>query len=181
MRNSLLESVARVAGLVFGGVFAGFVLTVLVLELSMRRLSASDYTQVRQSELAHLDTLATATLIPTILATVVLVSVSLKWANRGVGLASVALTLLVVVFVTTVVINLPINADQLDWSVDHPPAHWARDRDRWQIAHAVRTAAAVAAYVCLVFAAGTHRRRPADDEDRWHPQLTEATSGTPGR
>lgn len=157
MRTVLLERVARVVSVVFGGVFAGFLLTILVLELSLRKFDASIYTQVRQVELVRMDTLATATLIPTIIATVILILVGLKRGRPGLGLTSVALGLLVVVLVTTVVVNLPINADQLDWSVARPPSDWANDRDRWQVAHAVRTVAAGLAFLCLLFAAGVHR------------------------
>ncbi|WP_225993450.1 DUF1772 domain-containing protein [Actinomadura rudentiformis] len=48
--------------------------------------------------------------------------------------------------VLTMVVNHPINNDQADWNVQAPPAGWADDRDRWQIAHAVRTVAAVSAF-----------------------------------
>jgi uncharacterized membrane protein len=158
MRTAILERVARFVSVVFGGVFAGFLLTILVLELTLRRFNASIYTQVRQVELVRMDNLATATLVPTILATVILIFVGLKRGRPGLGLTSVALGLLVVVLVTTVAVNLPINSDQLDWSVARPPSDWASDRDRWQVAHAVRTVAAGLAFVCLVFAADVHRK-----------------------
>jgi uncharacterized membrane protein len=156
--NRGIEAVARVISLAFGGIFTGFLITVMVLELSLRDHGASVYAQVRQVELDRLDLLATATLLPTAVATIVLVCVGLKWGRPGLGLQSVALVLLLVVFMVTVVINLPINADQRDWSIANPPSDWASDRDYWQAAHAVRTAAAVLAYGCLIVAAGVHRR-----------------------
>ena len=55
---------ALFAGLLFGGLFAGFLLAVLILEASLRRFPVSVYTQVRQVELAHLDDLATVLLDP---------------------------------------------------------------------------------------------------------------------
>lgn len=175
----MIASVSRVVSLVFGGVFTGFLITVMVLELSLRDAGAAVYTQVRQVELERLDTLATVTLLPTAVATVMLVWLGLKRGKRGLGLHSAALALLLVVFVVTVVINLPINADQRDWSVASPPNDWASDRDHWQVAHAVRTAAAVLAYGCLVVASGAHRRR-TPTESTW-AQPTAVTSGTPGR
>ena len=153
-----IEATARVASLALGGIFTGFLVTVMVLELSLRDVGASAYTQVRQVELDRLDTLATVTLLPTAVAVIVLVVAGLRRARPGLGLHSVALLLLLVVFMVTVVINLPINADQRDWSIASPPSDWAGDRDRWQVAHAVRTAAAVLAYGCLVVASGVHRR-----------------------
>ncbi len=90
--------------------------------------------------------------------------------------------LLLVVFIVTVVINLPINADQRDWSVAHPPSDWASDRDRWQVAHVVRTTATVIAYGCLIVASGVHRlRRGIEPVAAEWIQPTAATSGTPGR
>ncbi|MDX6231078.1 MAG: hypothetical protein QOH68_19 [Nocardioidaceae bacterium] len=156
-----LEGVARIVAAAFGGVFTGFLITVLVLELSMRDLGASAYTQVRHVELDRLDTLATVTLVPTAVATIVLVCLGLRWGRPGLGLHSVALVLLLAVFMVTVVINLPINADQRHWSIGNPPSDWAGDRDRWQVAHAVRTVAAVLAYVCLLATSGAHRRAHA--------------------
>jgi uncharacterized membrane protein len=156
--TSVVESVARVISLIFGGIFTGFLVAVLVLELSLRDFDATVYTQVRQVELVRLDTLAGATLVPTTVATILLIFLGLRRGNRGLGLLSVALVLLVVVFVTTLVVNLPINSDQLDWSVTNPPSDWASDRDRWQVSHAVRTVAATLAFTCLVLASGAHRR-----------------------
>ncbi|GAA3522623.1 DUF1772 domain-containing protein [Aeromicrobium panaciterrae] len=176
MTYAAIESVARVVSVVLGGIFTGFLLTILVLELSLRRFDASVYTQVRQVELVRMDALATGTLLPTVIAAIVLVCVGLRRGGAGLGLTSAALVLLLIVFVTTVTINLPINADQLDWSVARPPADWATDRDRWQVAHAVRTAAAALAFGCLVLASGLHRPRRGGVR-----QLVAATSGTPGR
>ncbi|PZF82331.1 anthrone oxygenase family protein [Jiangella anatolica] len=161
-----VAAVARGVSLLFGGVFAGFLVAVLVLELSLRDFEAAIYTQVRQVELVGLDDLASATLLPALAATVVLVVAA---RNRGAGrrLVVVALVLLVAVLVTTLAVNLPINGDQLDWDVQAPPADWSDVRDRWQLAHAVRTAAAVAAFGCLT-AAALLIRTPTSDTDAAH-------------
>lgn len=134
----------RFASVWFAGLFAGFLLTVLVLEQSLRRFDAQIYTQVRQVELVRLDGLASVTLLPAIIATAVLV----LRARRGPAIA--ALVLLVGVFVLTLVVNLPINSDQADWVVANPPADWADVRDRWQLAHLGRTVAAMVAFGLLV-------------------------------
>jgi hypothetical protein len=67
----------------------------------------------------------------------------------------------VVVFATSLLVNVPINTDQLTWNVQAPPADWASVRDRWQIAHAVRTGAAVLAFGCLSAAVMANRLVPA--------------------
>ncbi|MEU7219062.1 DUF1772 domain-containing protein [Nocardia iowensis] len=142
---------ARFASLVFSGLFAGFLIGVLVLELSLRGFDGAVYTQVRLVELDSLDKLAVVTLLPALLGTAVLAYRAFRTSTRWLTVA--ALALLVCVFGLTIAVNLPINADQLEWSVQSPPADWSDVRDRWQIAHAVRTAAAVLAFGLLAFAA----------------------------
>ncbi|WP_343965622.1 DUF1772 domain-containing protein [Kribbella koreensis] len=134
----------RLANVWFAGLFAGFLLTVLVLEQSLRRFDAHVYTQVRQVELVRLDTLASVTLLPAIITTVALVLRS----RRAPAIA--ALVLLLGVFALTLVVNLPINHDQTGWSVQNPPADWAEVRDRWQLAHLARTVAAIGAFGLLI-------------------------------
>jgi hypothetical protein len=132
---------ARVAGLLFTGLFAGFLTAVLVLEVSLRGADGTVYTQVRLVELDSLDKLAVATLLPAVLATAVLAYRTLRTNNRWP--ATAALALLVLVVALTAAVNLPINADQLRWNAAYPPADWTGVRDRWQLAHAVRTVAGV--------------------------------------
>ena len=141
------RAIAHTISLICSGLFAGFVLGVLVLELSLRDFSATTYAQVREVELVGLDRLATVTLVPAIAATLWVVIADRR--GRGLSRSMVPLLLLLTVFVVSLTVNVPINADQLDWNVDAPPADWADDRDRWQVAHAVRTVAAVLAFVLL--------------------------------
>ncbi|HET6989650.1 MAG TPA: anthrone oxygenase family protein [Kribbella sp.] len=149
-----MSRVVRGVSLLFSGLFAGFLLCVLVLENSLRGFDASIYTQVRLVELDSLDTLASVTLIPAIVTTVVL-AIRARGNDRRVVLVAVAL--LLIVFATTLAINLPINSDQSSWSVQNPPADWSTVRDHWQIAHLIRTLAAMAAFGTLIGSALTHR------------------------
>jgi uncharacterized membrane protein len=153
MTNTKSLNIVRVVGLLFGGLFAGFLITVAVIESTLRSFDAAVYTQVRQVELVRLDDLASATLIPTLITTTVLVAIGARTRGRVFWLTLTALVLLVTVLVTTLIVNLPINADQLSWSVPAPPADWATVRDRWQVAHGLRTVAAMLAFGCLSLAA----------------------------
>ncbi len=144
-----MARVVRGLSLLFSGVFAGFLVSVLVLENSLRGFGASVYTQVRLVELDSLDKLASATLIPAMITTVLL-AILARGNDRRIVLVAVAL--LVVVFATTFAINLPINSDQSAWSVQNAPSDWVNVRDRWQIAHAIRTTAAALAFGLLVVA-----------------------------
>jgi uncharacterized membrane protein len=151
----------RAASLVFTGLFSGFLLGVLVLENSLRAYGGTVYTQVRHVELDSLDKLASATLIPALVCTALVAVLTIRARGNDRWFALVALALLVLVLVTSLAVNLPINGDQVDWSVQAPPADWASVRDRWQLAHVVRTFSAVVAFCSLtVGLISTARRRP---------------------
>jgi hypothetical protein len=73
-RPALLQTTSAFGAVLFTGLFAGFLTTVLVFEASLRGFGAAVYTQVRLIELEHLDDLATALLVPAILASAALTS-----------------------------------------------------------------------------------------------------------
>ncbi len=153
MTSHVTVKIVRFVSLLFGGLFARFLLTVLVIESTLRSFDAPVYTQVRRVELVRLDGLASATLIPALIAAAILVAVTARTSRRAFWLTLTALVLLVVVLATSLLVNVPINTDQLTWNVQAPPADWTSVRDRWQIAHALRTVAALLAFGCLSMAA----------------------------
>lgn len=168
MRIDSLRALTRGTSLVFTGLFSGFLLGVLVLEKSLRGYDAAVYTQVRQVELDSLDTLASITLIPALICTAILGVRTMRARGNDRWLVLAALALLALVFVTSLAVNLPINGDQADWSVQAPPSDWASVRDRWQLAHAVRTVSAALAFCALAAAAITvapHGPRRDRDHD----------------
>lgn len=154
------------AGVLFSGLFAGFLTAVLVLEASLRSFPASVYTQVRLVELVHLDDLATVLLPVALLATGILVLVTIAQSGGARWLALSALGLLLAAFLISVLISVPINTAQQSWSVLAPPADWASVRDHWQIAHLVRTITAASAFTTLVAAAITQRPGSRRDQSR---------------
>jgi uncharacterized membrane protein len=163
------DSVARiavVAGVLFSGLFAGFLTAVLVLEASLRRFPAPVYTQVRLVELVYLGDVATVLLPAALLATATLVLVTIGRPGPTRWLVLAALGLLVATFIISALVSVPINTDQQGWSVLAPPSDWASVRDRWQIAHLVRTTTAVCAFTILVAAAITRRPAPRRDQRR---------------
>jgi hypothetical protein len=149
-RTASFAAVLFFVSVLFSGLFAGFLVTVLVLEGSLRGFGAQVYTQVRLVELEHLDDLATALLPLAVLAAAAVTLVLFRRDARGRWLALTAVLLLLAAFANSVSVSLPINADQRNWSVLSPPGDWASVRDRWQLAHVARTAAAVVAFVLLI-------------------------------
>jgi uncharacterized membrane protein len=176
-RSSPLLMTATYAAVLFSGLFAGFLLTVLVLEVSLRGTSAAVYTQVRHVELDHLGALASTLLAPAILAAAVLTQGLLRRRDGGRWLAAAAVLLLLVALAVSVSINVPINTDQQRWTVLAPPANWAGMRDRWQLAHAARTAVATLAFVLLAAVPLRWARIPfaataeANDVEPHHSQI----------
>jgi uncharacterized membrane protein len=144
---------ASFVAVLFSGLFAGFLTTVLVVEATLRGYGAAVYTQVRLVELAHLDDLATALLVPAILSSIALAVAVIRRPGTKRWLPLIAVVLLLATLVISVSISVPINTAQASWSVVAPPADWSGVRDRWQLAHVARTTTSVLAFVLLTLAA----------------------------
>jgi uncharacterized membrane protein len=148
-RPALLQTTLAFGAVLFSGLFAGFLTTVLVFEASLRGFGAAVYTQTRLIELEHLDDLATALLVPAILASVALTLTTIRRPGSGRWLTLTAVLLLLATLAISASISVPINTYQQDWSVLTPPSDWADVRDRWQLAHVARTTTAALAFVLL--------------------------------
>jgi hypothetical protein len=134
------------------GLFAGGALAVLILELALRRLDGPAYVQVRQAEHDYFPWYIGVLLVPTYAATLLLVILARKAGSRALRPAAAALVLLALALVVSFAVNAPINLAQINWNAQAPPADWASVRDRWQVAHAVRTVLCVLALGCLATA-----------------------------
>lgn len=147
----------RFAARLLAGLFAGFLVGVLVLESSLRAADAETYAQVRWVELDRLDTLASLTLIPALCLAAVLAVAAHRAGRTWIPIAAAA-ALLAVVALISIGFNLPINAQQPGWADHGIPADWSAVRDRWQTAHAVRTVTAMAAFAILLLPPGPRPR-----------------------
>ena len=141
MTNATLVKITRYVSLLGCGMLAGVAVTVLVLELALRRLNGQEYARVRQAEFAFFTPFIGAVLLSTLVAVAMLVIHARKTHSIALGPAVIALVLLLLALLVSLAVNGPVNVDQLSWNVQAPPTDWARIRDRWQIAHAVRTLA----------------------------------------
>jgi uncharacterized membrane protein len=152
MRNGALVTVTRYGSLLCCAILTGVAATVLVLELALRRLDGPDYIRVRQAEFHFFTWFVGVVFAPTLIAVTMLVIQTHKAHTAAFRPAVTALVLLLLALVVTLVVNGPINVEQLSWNVQTPPPNWANVRDRWQIAHAVRTCAIALAAGCLATA-----------------------------
>jgi hypothetical protein len=157
-RPTRLQTASMFGAVLFSGLFAGFLTTVLVFEASLRGFGAAVYTQTRLIELNHLDDLATALLAPAILAAAALTVSLIRRRGSGRWLALTAVVLLLATLAISASISVPINTDQQHWSVVAPPGDWSDVRDRWQLAHVARTATAALSFVLLTAMAVPARR-----------------------
>ena len=144
---------ARFVNLLSGGLYAGLLVAVLFVEVTLRGVGPDVYTVVEQVKHANLNVLAAATITPTLASGLLLLILAREPRGRAFALTLVGLLCAVVALAVTLLVNVPINAAQLAWSPQAPPADWAAIRDRWQVAHALRTAAAVAGLSCQILAA----------------------------
>ncbi len=138
---------------IFGGIYAGFLVAVLVIEWTLRGMDGKTYTIVEQAKHAHLNQLA-ATTIGAALGTglLLLVGGGRRGGNPSVFMIA-SMLCLGVALATTLIVNVPINATQMRWDPNAPPVDWMLTRDRWQLAHALRTAFAVFAFAFQTLAA----------------------------
>ncbi|WP_051757301.1 DUF1772 domain-containing protein [Nocardia sp. NRRL WC-3656] len=138
----------------------------LVLELELRQFDGSVYTRVAQVNLIGIPWLAGATLIPAMLCAALSVILTIRRPGPARWWALAALILLLIVFTISSAVNVQITAAEGRWNVSSPPLDWRVQRDRWQVAHAVRTAASIAAFLCLSMLAFAGRRGDATDPQR---------------
>ncbi|MET8800911.1 NAD(P)H-binding protein [Nocardia sp. NPDC004568] len=148
-RDTRLIAVLRFAIRLLAGLFAGFLLGVLVLESSLRTADAVTYTLVRSVELDRLDLLASLTLLPALCLAAALAVTAYRAGRAWISFAAAA-TLLAVVALISIGINLPVNAQQ---------AWLGRPRDPGRL---VRRARPLAGRPCGPHHRGDHRvRHPA--------------------
>ena len=150
----------RFVNLLFGGLYAGFLVAVLFIEITLRDVGPDVYTLVEQVKHANLNLLAAATIGPTLASGVLLLLLLRDPRRRPFVLTLVGLLCAVVALTITLLVNVPINAAQMAWSPQAPPADWAAIRDRWQSAHVLRTAMSIAGLSCQILAALVPTQEP---------------------
>ena len=146
--------VTRLVNLVSTAVLAGILVDFWAfVEPALGTLSAAEFTRVQQA-------LNRRFLVPApVLYSVVMVSATLVVAllareHRGVvfALSLAGLAFSAVATAITLLVNVPINLEVLQWSAAAPPADWAQVRARWVQANAARATAMLLGLGCQVLA-----------------------------
>ena len=146
-------TIARFANLLSGGLYAGLLVAVLFVEVTLRGVGPDVYTVVEHVKHANLNVLAAATIVPTLASGALLLVLAPEPRRWAFALTLAGLLCAVVALTITLRVNVPINAAQMAWSPQAPPPDWAAIRDRWRLAHTLRTAAAVLGLSCQILAA----------------------------
>jgi len=68
---------------------------------------------------------------------------ALRWASAGLVLLSV---------ITTLAVNVPINAATSRWDPEHPPPDWRTIRQRWEQFQGIRTVPLLLAFILICLA-----------------------------
>lgn len=118
-------------------------------------LDGPAYTTLEKGMNDVMQTLTPALMIATLIAGSALVAIAWKRASKQRALYALALSTLVAMIITTLLINAPVNAAVDAWNASAPPADWMALRDRWELGHAIRSyvglAGLFAAIVGLAF------------------------------
>jgi hypothetical protein len=151
--SSPSRSVARrsilLAVLLLGVLVSLFLGTLLVVTPVTRGFDADTYVRVQQPMTRHVTPIASGVGLLAGFA-----SATAAWRLRRAGLSArwpmIAVACVLVLGVSSLLVNVPINTEVQSWSPHRPPSRWAAVRDRWDVFHVVRTTLAVIALACMV-------------------------------
>ena len=116
-----------------------------------RRLDAAAHFRLRQELIRRLSKFMPPIMflpVVTSIGAMTLCRSSVLWVLDALGLA-LSLTTIGI----TGAINAPLNRGFAGWLPDALPRDWQSYVDRWNVTHSARTATAVAAFLCAIFAA----------------------------
>ncbi len=167
------STAARVAvyvSAVATGLFAGLIWTFAVaIDRAEEHLDARQYAFWRQHLIEDLDRGILPVLALTGIAPIVALvalrrhprSAAFRWTAAAFAVYAIG------VMAFTILLNVPINNEMLDWNAANPPADWADKRDQWDLLNTIRTPITIAAFVGYLLAVGSlHRVGTEQARDR---------------
>ena len=137
---------------IFGtGIVAGaFVMGAIAVHPAFARLDASHHIVLRQEMIRRLQLFLPPFMLLPIAASIAALTrcrASVSWPLAALGCALSVATVAI-----TVTVNGPLNRRFARWSPDALPRDWQRYVRRWNLAHSIRTAVALGAFACAIFA-----------------------------
>jgi uncharacterized membrane protein len=130
------------------GVFWG---TWFSLSRSIESITPQTFLEVGKSMMANLGGPMSILFPLAILSTLpVLYGMYREHQKRDLLLVSSGLVLFIVALAGTLMVNVPIDRQINDWTINTLPPDWPQIRDRWEFWHAVRTFASLAGIACVI-------------------------------
>ena len=114
------------------------------------KLSAAAYVELMQNTIRQLGPVMQVLGPLSIILTITLAILSKERRERYLLFAAAGF--IIVTAIITFVVNQPVNAELMTWTVDEQPANWMELRDRWWSGHVARSLTAIAGLVFAVWA-----------------------------
>ena len=144
--------VAQAANIFGAGIVAGaFLMGSFAVHPASARLNASPHVLLRQELIRRLAQWMPPFMLLPVVASTVAVMLCRTWVFRTLDALGLALSLATIGI--TVGVNVPLNRRFAGWSPEALPQDWQDYVDHWNVAHSARTATAVTAFLCAIFAA----------------------------
>lgn len=135
-----MNRVLKLGHLFAFALLAGFMAVVQwSLVPAQNRLDGSAYTTLEQGMNKVLTLLMPALMIISLVTGLGVLVGAFRERIRTRWLSLVGVASLVVMVISTLIINAPINSAIDTWNPDAPPADWQALRDRWEMGHALRS------------------------------------------
>ncbi len=159
--------VSRFVNLFLVGLLAGILVGILMVEIALLEVPASVYTAVQKPKHEVFEPIAVVYVLAVVSGIFALSLSRREFKTTTFVLALFGMLCVIASVITTLLVNVPINAEIMDtWPVENPPADWAEVRNRWNLFHAIRTALMIAAFLCLIPASTLPRNRSLNPGER---------------
>jgi uncharacterized membrane protein len=133
-----------------GVVAGGFLIGTLAIHPAAEALEVPAHLRLRQELVCRLS----RSWPPFMLAPIVAAPLALIWCRTAVSVPvdAAGLVLSAATIGITLAVNAPLNRRLGRWTTDSLPHDWHHQVRRWNTAHSLRTATALGAFVCAIWA-----------------------------
>ena len=149
----LLKS-AQFLNLLLTGLIAGILVSFWMVEKGLRGLSGPIYTAVHQPVNRVFGPVMPPLMTLAIFSGLAILALILRaYKTQVFTLTAIGTLCSFVVAMSSLLVNVPINQEVLNWSIAAPPVDWVELRDRWWVWHNFRTILSVVGFSCQILAA----------------------------